>query len=287
MSSGINYNNKDILFKVLSQHYQNKSLAVYGLDVPKIKQLLPSSYPVVTATETHADTVFLLEDETSVLILEYESSPRMTDFLKYSKYVVNTLERLYSEGYNIENVIVAVIYTGDIKSAPSEFNVGSLCIQVKQVFLSRFNTDEIYTGIKIRLDNGQTLTDDEIMKLIILPLTQPDKILKQKLIEDTIDLAKQIKDEMQQLTVMAGIITATDKFIDRDYLKLIREWMKLTKFAKLIEEEKYEAINETRREEREQFALAMLVDGDDLGKIMKYTKLTRDEIESLRSSIGA
>ena len=287
MPSGINYNNKDILFKVLSQHYQNKSLAVYGLDVPKIKQLLPSSYPAVTATENHADTVFLLEDETSVLILEYESSPKMTDFLKYSKYVINTLERLFSEGYKIENVIVAVIYTGDIKSAPSEFNVGALCTQVQQVFLSRFDTDEIYSTIKEKLDNGEALTDDEVMKLIILPLTQPDKTLKQKLIEDTIDLAKQIQDELQQLTVMAGIITATDKFIDRDYLKQLREWMKLTKFAKLIEEEKYEAINETRREEREQFARAMLADGDDIGKIMKYTKLTRDEIEALRSSASA
>ena len=202
MPSGINYNNKDILFKVLSQHYQNKSLAVYGLDVPKIKQLLPSSYPVVSATETHADTVFLLEDDTSVLILEYESSPKMTDFLKYNKYMTNTLEKLYSEGYMIKNVIVAVIYTGDVTSAPSEFNVGSLCIRVQQVFLSRFDTDEIYIGIRAKLDNDAILTDDEIMKLIILPLTQPDKALKQKLIEDTIDLAKQIQDELQQLTVM-------------------------------------------------------------------------------------
>ena len=61
----------------------------------------------------------------------------------------------------------------------------------------------------------------------------------------------------------------------------------MTKVAKLYEEEKIEAVNQTRREEREQFALAMLMDGDDLGKIKKYTKLTRDEIEALRLSIGA
>ena len=37
MSDGISYKNKDIMFKVLSQHYQNKSLEVYGLDIPRIK----------------------------------------------------------------------------------------------------------------------------------------------------------------------------------------------------------------------------------------------------------
>ena len=194
MPSGINYNNKDILFKVLSQHYQNKSLAVYGLDLPRIKQLLPSSYPVVTATETHADTVFLLEDEISVLILEYESSPKMTDFLKYSKYMVSSLERLYSEGH---------------------------------------------------------------------------------------------KDEVQQVFTMAGILTATDKFIDRAYSDNVKEWIKMTKVARLFEEEKIEAVNESIKKERTKIALTMLANGEELIKIMKYTMLTRDEIEALLSSISA
>ena len=43
----ITHNNKDVLFKAFSQNYRDKSLAVYGLDVPNIKQLLPSTYPVV------------------------------------------------------------------------------------------------------------------------------------------------------------------------------------------------------------------------------------------------
>ena len=88
------------MFKVLSQHYQNKSLDVYGLDVPRIKQLLPSSYPAVTATEIHAENAFLLEDD-SLLILEYESSAIMMDFIKYNKYATNAFERLYNDGYNL------------------------------------------------------------------------------------------------------------------------------------------------------------------------------------------
>ena len=81
MPDGITQNNKDVMFKVLSQNYKNKSLAVYGLNLPKIKRLLPTNYPTVTATEVYAENPFLLEDG-SLLILEYESSPRQDVFLK-------------------------------------------------------------------------------------------------------------------------------------------------------------------------------------------------------------
>jgi len=84
MPDGITHSNKDVMFKVLSQNYENKSLAVYGLNVPRIKRLLPANYPAVTATEIHAENPFLLEDD-SLLILEYESDPTQEDFLKYNK----------------------------------------------------------------------------------------------------------------------------------------------------------------------------------------------------------
>jgi len=58
---GITHHNKDVMFKVLSRNYENKSLAVYGLNVPIIKRLLPANYPAVTATEIHADNPFLEE----------------------------------------------------------------------------------------------------------------------------------------------------------------------------------------------------------------------------------
>ena len=154
MADGITYSNKDAMFKVLSSNYQNKSLAVYGLDVPKIKRLLPSNYPTVTASEIYADNPFQLEDD-SLLILEYESIVSSADFLKYNKYAINAVERLHKEGVNVNKVIIAVIYTGDINEAPAELDLGSLRIQIKQVFLSRFDTDGLYTEIKAKIDAGE------------------------------------------------------------------------------------------------------------------------------------
>ena len=290
MPDGITYSNKDVMFKVLSQNYENKSLAVYGLNVPRIKRLLPANYPAVTATEIHAENPFLLEDD-SLLILEYESDPTQEDFLKYNKYTINALERLRKDGIRVAKVIIAVIYTGDIKAYTSEFDVGALRIQVDQVFLSRFDTDEIYSGVKTKIDAGEPLSDDDVMKLIILPLTQPDKAQKQKLIENAIDLAKQVQDEQQQLFIVAGILTATNKFIDREYSEMVKGWIKMTKVARLFEEEKIEAVNaavgETLKNERVRTAKEMLAAGEDILKIMQFTKLTRAELDEALMLVGA
>ena len=286
MPDGITHSNKDVLFKFLSRQYENKSLAAYGLKLPRIKRLLSGNYPTVTATEIYADNPFLLEDD-SLLILEYESTVKEEDFLKYCKYTINAVERLRNEGTKVKRVVIAVIYTGDIKTAPSMFDLGALNIQVEQVFLSNFNTDEIYAEIRDKIDAGLCLDDDDVMKFIILPLTQPDKNRKQELIEDTIELAKRVQDEYQQVFIMAGILTATDKFIGRKYSEMIKEWIKMTKVARLFEEEKIEAVNEARREERMQIAKDMLAIGDDILKVMKITKLTRTEVEELQVSVGA
>jgi hypothetical protein len=145
----------------------------------------------------------------------------------------------------------------------------------------------LYAGIKDKIASGEALTDDDIMRFIVLPLTQPDTTRKQKLIEDTISLAKQVQDEHQQLFIVAGILTATNKFIDQEYSKSVKEWIKMTKVARLFEEEKIEAINETRKNERVQIAKSLLADGVDIITVMKHTELTRAELDDIRITVGA
>jgi len=211
MKNDISYNNKDILMKALTQLYENKSLAVYGLDIPPIKRMLNTNFPAVTAKELRCDGAFLLVDNT-LYIQKYESSIDFeNDFWKYNQYAY--------------------------------FGLKQLKIEAKQVFLSKFDTESIFLNLKSKIDSGEILSDEEMLNLIILPLTQPQAEKKQKLIESTVDLAKQIKDDHQQLFAIAGILTASDKFIDRSYSNSIKEWMKMTKVAQLFEEEKIDAVN--------------------------------------------
>ena len=49
--------------------------------------------------------------------------------------------------------------------------------------------------LKRKLENNETLSDKELMQLIILPLAKKGKEEKQRMIEQVVDLAKQIDDE--------------------------------------------------------------------------------------------
>jgi len=126
-----------------------------------------------------------------------------------------------------------------------------------------------------------------MLRLIVLPLTQPAKTQKQNLIEETVNLAKLIQDERQQLFAVAGILTATDKFIDRDYSDQIKEWIKMTKVARLFEEEKIDAVNKADGARQVLVAKKMLMAGEDYTKIMMYTDLTRNEVVEIHQKLDS
>jgi predicted transposase/invertase (TIGR01784 family) len=181
------------------------------------------------------------------------------------------------------------IYTGDIEQAPDFLDLGCIKLQTEQVFLSKFNGNEIYNDLKIKVENNQKLTDEDVMRFIILPLTKKDN--KQDFIELTVNLAKEIIDEEKQGFIIAGILSATDKFIDKDYSNKLREWLRMTKVGRLFEEEKLEYAQkceqETRQETKKEIARSLLSDGIDILSIMKATKLSKDEVLKLKEEISA
>jgi len=289
MSDGIAYQNKDVLFKVLSQNYENKSFEVFGLNLPKIKKVLPTNLPDVIAKELRADNIFLLEDD-RILIVDYESAVKPENFIKYLGYIYAILKMYFKSENTVYNIDVLVIYTGDVEEAPDCLTINSLRLNITQIFLSKFDTDEIYTDLKRKVEAKEKLTDEDVMRFIILPLTEKAAERKQALIEKTISLAKDITDEKQQVFVVAGVLVAADKFIDKNYSIMVKGWISMTKVARLFEEEKIEyaneAINAFAANSAYSLAKEMLLDNEDLIKIMKYSKLPKDEIIKIQGELG-
>lgn len=116
------------------------------------------------------------------------------------------------------------------------------------------------------------------MKLVILPLTMPGVEGKQKMLEKVVCLAEQVTDGKQQIFILSGVIVASDKFINREYLEQIRRRINLTQLGQMYEKEKIEYGNQKVRK----MAKSMLEEGIDLVKIMKITGLTEDELLRLQ-----
>ena len=288
MPEGIAYQNKDIEFKLMSETYKEKSFDAYGLKLPKIKEVLPTNLPAVSANEMRIDNLFLLEDDT-VAIVDYESEDKTSNRVKYINYIGRIMQRYDSQGIRIPELRMIVIYTGDVETAKDTWEIPCLTLKMEQVFIHSLPDAEIYQSVKKKLENNETLSEKELMQLIIFPLAKKGKEAKQKMIEQVVDLAKQIEDENTQAFVITGILVSSDKFIDRDYAKSVRRYLSMTKVFQILEEEKQEAINiaekEGQRKSQLQIAENLIKAGADILMIMKGTGLTKEEIEEIKKNM--
>lgn len=155
----IAYQNKDITSKI----FAGKSFQVYGVELPKIKQVLPTDLPAIQANELRVDNLFLLEDNTFLLV-DYESVYKAENKLKYLEYVLRVLQR-YQKVYGMEMKIrVLIIYTADVKenSVKNVWDVYSLKMNLDRAFLSNLNSEQI----KTELTNKGVDSHDKSSKII-------------------------------------------------------------------------------------------------------------------------
>jgi len=282
MPEGISYKNKDVLFKVLSEAYKEKSFAVYGIDLPPIKEVLPTNLPKISADEKAMDNLFLLEDGT-YLIVDYESTAERKNKIKYLNYVARVMEKYFSDDIRDIKLRLIIIYTGDIEKADPVLETDCITLRTEQVFLIKIDGDSEYQAIKEKIENHQPLTDDDIMKLIILPLTQKGREGKQTMLEKVVEVSKKIPDEKLQVMALIGVLVASDKFVDDEYSEKVRRFLSMTKIEKIFEKERIEYGIGERQKEKAIIAKRMLDKDVDITDIMEITGLTEQEILSLQS----
>lgn len=241
--SDIAYQNKDITLKYFADALKNKNLRVYGLPHIRIKDSRPTNLPAIEVNELKLDNLFLLEDA-SLALIDYESTFGIKDIVKYVNYIARILKRFIrqakkqktEEGSERLPVIhLIIIFSADITDIdPNILDVGCMQLKIEPVYLLHIKTEEVYSRIQQKLKRKETLDDDELLELIVLPLTVEGKEKKQELAERTVMLAKEIQNEEQCMQALAGILAFADKVIDKDYAERIKEAMGMNKVGQLF-----------------------------------------------------
>ena len=152
-----------------------------------------------------------------------------------------------------------VIYTGDIKRGQTSdrYDIGAVRVKLEQAFLSELDSHEIFRHLKEKVERNELLDDEEMMELIIQPLSYRKREEKEAQIRETVKLAAQIQDRGQQLFALSGILVFADKVIDMETANIIRRAIEMTQVARIFEEEKQQALTQAARifEEEKQQAL--------------------------------
>ena len=237
----IAYQNKDITSKLMAETLKGKSLAAFGLPELKIVDILPTNLPVIESNELRLDNLFLLSDG-SLAIIDYESSFSRENFVKYLNYIARVIRRfaVRRELKDLKQLKMVVIYTADVERAEERYDLGGLILIVESAYLIHLDGSQIYDRLKHKIDAGEKLAEEELMELMILPLTVKGKKRKQETIEKAVTLGKRLPDREGQLKVIAGILTFTDKIIDRAYAKKLEEEMQMTLVGQMLMDEGYQ-----------------------------------------------
>lgn len=173
--------------------------------------------------------------------------------------------------------------------------------------MSELDSDAIVEVITDKIKRKHPLTSQEIMELVMLPLTYKGFAKKKQSIRDTFALVKDIPNEELQTFILSGMLVFTDKIITRKDSDEIRRWINMTKVGRIIEEEKRQAIEEAtkameienkkitqekqkaiveKNEIAKEYAKTLIEQGMDTDSIIIKIKsaLSADEVNALRQS---
>ena len=159
-------------------------------------------------------------------------------------------------------------------------------------FLSELNSDAIYKNLRDKIISGQKLSDEDMMRFIILPMSYKGSQAKNDALRENIDLAEKMPDDDTKIFILSGMVVMANHVIERDSLDRIRRLIHMTRLGQMIEDEKLryaEKYGEERAEEAErQMAKRMLSDGVAPDTVLKYSALlSRKDIERILKEMNA
>ena len=289
----IAYQNKDILTKSFGERLKGKSLGVYGLNDINVVDVLPTNLPAVEANELRLDNLFLLSTG-EFAIVDYESEYSEESKCKYLGYIARVERRLYNDFKEYKPLKIIVIYTADVARGTTnpKMYMGDVRIDITEAFLIELDSKEIRDNLTQKIKKGERFTDEDLMKLVIYPLTYRGKAAKQKAVSEAIDIAEEIGDVRMVTDAMTGIFVFSDKVITKEDAFRIRRRIRMTKFHQIIAEEIEEAVKvavkETEyRKDKEtnqvkmDIALSFLKAGDTTEKVAKCVGLPLVTVQDL------
>ena len=191
-----------------------------------------------------------------------------------------------------------IIYTADVERRQTKpvLDIGGIRMNLTEAFLIDLDSAKIYENIDDKLNSGSSLDDEELMELIIYPLTFKGKQAKQDAIEQVVEMLDRIEDDDTRRFVAKYLLTFTDKVINRENADKLRRILMLTKVEQIIENEKIEAVNkavtravdDTRKEARkemERVVEKLLRKGSDVSMVSECTGFSIEDVQRIQESI--
>ena len=289
----IAYQSKDVISKIFGESLKGKSLSVYGISNPLITDVEPTNLPAIEANELRLDNLFLMEDG-AYAIVDYESRYSEENKAKYLGYIARVSKRLYTENGCYKKLRLIVIYTADVSpgSTEPELDLGAFKMKIEEAFLRGIDSETMKKGLTDKISRREPFTEEDVMKLVIYPLTYKGRKAQQRAVTKAIDIAEKISDEKMQRMALSGIFVFSDKIITDGDAKRVTRRFDMTKVGRILQEREDKAVAEAvakterkAKKDKRESALRLLRTGDSVKKVAECLSMPMREVQALAAKI--
>ncbi len=216
---------EDRVMKRSMQLFGEQAVKYFGID-KKVKSIGYTEQPKVVVEDSYMDYVFEMEDG-SYCHFEFQSSNSgRKDYVRFCAYDVNLT---MSTG---KNVTTYVIYSSNIKNPTTEYNFGNINYKVNAICMSNTNADPLLRDIDRKLENGEELSDTDMMNLIFSPLMDSE-ISKFDRIVKAIEISKENSSEKSE-DILSLIYAFGIKFLQGEEFVKMMEVFKMTTLGRML-----------------------------------------------------
>lgn len=202
-----------------------------------ILRTLNINYEFVDGTPTevveiHIDNLYMdynfLTTEDRIVHIEFQTTNDhiIDDLLRFRVY-----EALLAQKEK-KKVITYVIFSGEIENAKTELDCGIYTYRVNPIYLTGHDADEIFRTVKVKLEAGERLSEEDFANLTLTPLMK-SKMSRKDVIKKAIQTVKQEKQVTAEKT-MAMLYTLADKFLSAGELEEVKEALSMTRLGQML-----------------------------------------------------
>ena len=197
-----NTKHEDAIMKMGFGYFRDTILEKLGIHY-EFDSGTPTELIELTIHTWYMDFTFLTKDGFYVHI-EFQTTNDhiIDDLLRFRVY-----EALLARKEK-KKVITYVIFSGEIENAKTELDCGIYTYRVNPIYLTGHDADEIFRTVKVKLEAGERLSEEDFANLTLTPLMK-SKMSRKDVIKKAIQTVKQEKQVTAELEEVKEALSMT------------------------------------------------------------------------------
>lgn len=218
---------EDTVMKKAMEFFKDNAVKFFGINT---KVIAPAETEIKNIDIKSNNIDYLFHTENGELLhFEFQTTDKKDDLKRFLYYDASIYFR---ESKKIKTM---VIYSADIEEVETSLDIGTIKYSIEAFYMKNLDGDEKLEYLKNKINNGESLTDEDILNLSFIPLMKT-KISKSERALESIELANKIPESNEKLKCMALLYALFEKFGDKASKKRFMEVFTMTELGKMIVE---------------------------------------------------